>query len=143
MAEGGCCCCLVTSSVQLFATPWTVAHQPPISMRFPRQEYWSGLPFLLQGSILTPGLNSHLLHWQVDSLLLGHQRSPFCNISSIQFTHSVVSDSLRPHESQHARPPCPSPTHVHRVSDAIQPSHPLLSPSPPAPNSSQHQGLFQ
>ena len=34
-------------------------------------------------------------------------------------------------------------THAHRVSDAIQPSHPLLSPSPPAPNPSQHQGLFQ
>ena len=34
-------------------------------------------------------------------------------------------------------------THVHRVSDAIQPSHPLSSPSPPAPNSSQHQSLFQ
>ena len=34
-------------------------------------------------------------------------------------------------------------THVHRVSDAIQPSHPLLSPSPPAPNPSQHQSLFQ
>ena len=34
-------------------------------------------------------------------------------------------------------------THVHRVGDAIQPSHPLLSPFPPAPNSSQHQGLFQ
>ena len=34
-------------------------------------------------------------------------------------------------------------THVHRVGDAIQPSHPLLSPSPPAPNPSQHQGLFQ
>ena len=33
-------------------------------------------------------------------------------------------------------------THVHRVSDAIQPSHPLLSPSPPAPNPSQHQSLF-
>ena len=33
-------------------------------------------------------------------------------------------------------------THVHRVSDAIQPSHPLSSPSPPAPNPSQHQGLF-
>ena len=46
---------------------------------------------------------------------------------------------MRPHESQHARPPCPSstprvhPTHVHRVSDAIQPSHPLSSLSPPAP----------
>ena len=34
-------------------------------------------------------------------------------------------------------------THVRRVGDAIQPSHPLLSPSPPAPNPSQHQGLFQ
>ena len=34
-------------------------------------------------------------------------------------------------------------THVHQVSDTIQPSHPLLSPSPPAPNPSQHQGLFQ
>ena len=34
-------------------------------------------------------------------------------------------------------------THVHQVSDAIQPSHPLLSPSPPAPNLSQHQSLFQ
>ena len=34
-------------------------------------------------------------------------------------------------------------THVHRVDDAIQPSHPLSSPSPPAPNPSQHQGLFQ
>ena len=60
-----------------------------------------------------------------------------------------MSDSLRPHESQHARPPCPSPTPgVHpypcpRVGDAIQPSHPLSSPSPPAPNPSQHQGLFQ
>ena len=34
-------------------------------------------------------------------------------------------------------------THVHRVSDAVQPSHPLSSPSPPAPDDSQHQGLFQ
>ena len=60
-----------------------------------------------------------------------------------------MSDSLQPHESQHARPPCPSQTprvystHVHRVGDAIQPSHPLSSPSSPAPNPSQHQGLFQ
>ena len=36
-----------------------------------------------------------------------------------------------------------SQTHVHQVSDAIQPSHPLSSPSPPAPNASQHQTLFQ
>ena len=70
-------------------------------------------------------------------------------IRSDQISRSVVSNSLQPHESQHARPPCPSPTprvthtHVHRVSDAIQPSHPLSSPSPPAPNASQHQSLFQ
>ena len=69
--------------------------------------------------------------------------------SSVQFSHTVVADPLRPHEPHHARPPCPSPTpgstqtHVHRVSDAIQPSHPLSSPSRPAFNLSQHQGLFQ
>ena len=71
------------------------------------------------------------------------------DLSSVQFSRSVVSDSLRPHELQHTRPPCPSPTpeftqtHVHWVSDAIQPSHPLSSPSPPAFNLSQHQGLFK
>ena len=62
---------------------------------------------------------------------------------------SVVSDSMGPHGLQHTRLPCPSPsleltqTHVHWVGDAIQPSHPLSSPSPPAFNHSQHQGLFQ
>ena len=72
------------------------------------------------------------------------------SIRSDQISRSVMSDFLRPHELQHARPPCPSPTpgvhsdsHIHRVSDAIQPSHPLSSPSPPAPNPSQHQSLFQ
>ena len=41
-------CCLVTQlylTISLFAIPWTVAHQAPLSMGFPRQEYWSGLPF--------------------------------------------------------------------------------------------------
>ena len=42
----------------------------------------------------------------------------------------------------HQLPEC-TQTHVHRVGDAIQPSHPLSSPSPPAPNPSQHQSLFQ
>ena len=41
----------------------------------------------------------------------------------------------------HHQLPKSTQTHVHRVSDAIEPSHPLLSPSPPAPNPSQHQGL--
>ena len=43
----------------------------------------------------------------------------------------------------HHQLPESTQTHVHRVSDAIQPSHPLSSPSPPAPNPFQHQGLFQ
>ena len=66
-----------------------------------------------------------------------------------QFSRSVVSDSLRPHESQHARPPCPSPTPgVHSDSrPSSQWCHPAISssviPSPPAPNPSQHQSLFQ
>ena len=68
---------------------------------------------------------------------------------SVQFIRSVVSDSLWRHESQHARPPCPSPTpRIYPNSCPFsgwchQPSHPLSSPSPPAPNPSQHQGLFQ
>ena len=82
--------------------------------------------------------------------LSGSHISIYCFLSSVivQFSRSVMSDSSRPHELQHARPPCPSPTPiVHSnsrpsVSDAIQPSHPLLSPSP-APNPSQHQSLFQ
>ena len=68
---------------------------------------------------------------------------------NIQFSCSVMSDFLQPHELQYARPPCllPTPgvyskTHVHWVSNASQPSHPLSSPSPPAFNLSQHQGLF-
>ena len=69
--------------------------------------------------------------------------------SSVQFSRSVVSNSLRPHESQHPGLPVHhqlpefTQTHVHRVSDAIQPSHSLSSPSLPAPNPSQHQSLFQ
>ena len=73
----------------------------------------------------------------------------FVWISSVQFSLSGMSNSLRPHEPQHARPPCPSQlpeptqTHVHRFDDAIQPSHPLSFPSPPVCNLSQHKGLFQ
>ena len=42
------------SNVQFFVTPWTVAHQAPISMGFSRQEYWSGLPFPTAGDLLDP-----------------------------------------------------------------------------------------
>ena len=46
----------VLSGVRLFATPWTVAHQAPLSMKFSRQEYWSGLPFPPPGGLPDPGI---------------------------------------------------------------------------------------
>ena len=49
-----CSCC----RVQLFATLWTVAHQVPLSMGFVRQEYWSGLPFPLDGAVTVMSLQS-------------------------------------------------------------------------------------
>ena len=56
------------SCVRLFVTPWSIAYQAPPSMEFSRQEYWSGLHFLLQGIFPTQGSNLHLwclLHWHV------------------------------------------------------------------------------
>ena len=44
-------CCLVTKSYPTLATPWTVAHQAPLSMGFSRQEYWNGLPFSSPGNL--------------------------------------------------------------------------------------------
>ena len=64
------------SRVQLFATPWTVAHQAPLSMGFSRQEYWSGLPFLLQGIFPTQGSNPGLPHRRQTLYHLSHQGSP-------------------------------------------------------------------
>ena len=70
-------------------------------------------------------------------------------ISPVQFSRSVMSNSLQPHEPQHARPPCPSPTPgVHSNPCPLSWwCHPtissLSSPSPPALNLSQHQGLFK
>ena len=68
----------VLSHVQLFATLWTAAPQAPLSMGFPRQEYWSGLPFTPPGDLPDPGIKptspvSPAL--QVDSLPLSHQGS--------------------------------------------------------------------
>ena len=73
----------------------------------------------------------------------------YINISSVQSLGCV--NSLRPHGLHFSTPGFPihhklpelSQTHVHQVGDAVQPSHPLSSPSPPAFSFSQHQGLFQ
>ena len=89
----------------------------------------------LQGIFLTQGSNLGLPHCKQVLYCLSHQGSPNNVFSSVQFSHSVVSNSLRPHESQHARPPCPSPTpgvHSNSSIESVMPSshlflcHPLL-----------------
>ena len=138
----------IPPSIRVFSSEST------LHMRWPK--YWS---FSISPSKEHPGLLSFRMDW-LDLLavqgilksLLQHQNSKAsihqC-FSSVQISHSIVSNYLPPHESQHARPPCPSQlpeftqTHVHQVSDAIQPSHLLSSPSPPALSPSQHQSLFQ
>ena len=95
------------------------------------------------------GKNGHLhMYGWVTSLSIWNYHNTV-NWLSVEFSRSVVSDSLRPVNCStpglpvHHQLPELTQTHVHRVGDAIQPSHPLLSPSPPAPSPSQHQSLFQ
>ena len=57
------------SRVQLFATPWTVAYQAPLSMAFSRQEYWSGLPFPSPGDLPTPRIEPEIPALQADALI--------------------------------------------------------------------------
>ena len=96
-------------------------------MEFSKQEYWSELRFpspgdLLQGS--NPGLPhcGQILYWAI-------RKPP--NFKKFGLVQSVVSDSLRPHELQHAMPPCPSPTTgVHpNTCPLYQRCHPTISSS--------------
>ena len=56
------------SRVRFFATPWTGAHQAPLSMGFSREEYWSGLPFLSPGNLPDPGIEPRSPALQADAL---------------------------------------------------------------------------
>jgi len=56
------------SRIQLFATPWTVGHQAPLSMEFSRQEYWSGLPFPSPGFLPDSGIEPGSPALQADAL---------------------------------------------------------------------------
>ena len=104
----------VLSCVQLTAIPWTVARQAPRSSGFPRQEYWSGLPFPPPGHLPDPGiapvsLGSPAL---VDGFLTTSAASEAPGMGLV-FTsvwcvgHSVVSDSLQPHGLRPTRVLCP------------------------------------
>ena len=89
--------------------------------------------------------SSHLWHFDLGAPTKSNPNR-YSGIS-VQFSQSVMSDSLWSHGLQLAKLPCPSPTpklaqtHMHRVVDAVQPSHPMLSPFPPAFNLSQPSGF--
>ena len=79
----------VLSHVPLLGTPWTAARQNPLSMGFPPQEYWSGLPFPTLGDLPTQGFKPHLLcllHWLEYFLPRHHQFHPSWYIIVILFT---------------------------------------------------------
>ena len=59
-----------------FVTPWTAARQAPLSMGFPKQEYWSGLPFSPPGDLPDPGIEPRSPALQEDSFPLNHLGSP-------------------------------------------------------------------
>ena len=69
-------CVWTLGPVRLFANPRTVARHAPLSTRFPRQEYWSGLPCPPPWDLLTQGLNSGLLHCRQVLYHLSHQGGP-------------------------------------------------------------------
>ena len=69
------------SHVQLLATPWTVAHQTPVSMEFSKQEYWSVLPFPSSGDLPDPGIEPGSPALLEDSLLPKPPGKPFLFIT--------------------------------------------------------------
>ena len=121
-----------------------------------RPSWVTSTHFLLSHSAL-PFLRAHLSFWVSLGLISSHEglqllmtvTTLFTDISSVEFSQSVESDSLQPHGLNtpgfpvHHQLPELTQTQVHQVDDAMQSSHPLVSPSPPAFNLSQHQGLFQ
>ena len=150
------------------ANPWTT-HPARLLWDFPGKTTGVDCHFLLQRIFLTHGSDSCLLcllHWQVDSLSLNCRKAllkkqikdiywndPFLIPSLFSFSVISVAQSCptlcdpmnhsAPALPVHHQLPESTQTHVHWVGDAIQPSHPLLSLSPPALNLSQNQGLFK
>ena len=87
------CVCVRAQSCPTLCDPLTIVHQAPLSMRFSRQDYWNGLPFLLQGIFLTQGLNLHLpriLHWQADSSPLSHLGSSYTHTHTHTHTYTYT-----------------------------------------------------
>ena len=115
-------------------------------MRFSRQGYWSGLPFPSPGDLPNPGIEPGSPVLQADSLLTEPPGKPilfywFSSVAQSCPTLCNPMDCSTPSFPVYHQPLELAQTHVYQVCDAIQPSHPLSSPSPPAFNLAQQQGL--
>ena len=98
------------SHVWLLETTWTAASQAPLSMEFSRQNIGVGCHSLVQGIFPIPESNPGLPHCRQILYHLSCKGSLRMLTVSVQFSHPVMSDSLRLHGQHHTRPPCPSPT---------------------------------
>ena len=130
--------------VRLCAPPWTAAQQAPLSLGFSRQEHWSGLHFFLQ--CMKVKSESEVAQLCLFETAKDSRTATHLQFSSVAQSCPTLCDPMNcstPGLPVHHQLPEFPQTYVHPVGDAIQPSHPLSSPSPPAPNPSQHQGLFQ
>ena len=67
-----------------FVTPWTAAHQAPLSMGFPRQKYWNGLPFPFSGDLPSPETEPESPALQADSLLIEPPGKPSVHYSAMK-----------------------------------------------------------
>ena len=135
-------CILVTQSCLTLCNPMNCS--PPGSsihgILQARILEWVGSHSILQGIFLTRGLNPALLHCRQILYHLSHQ---FGSVAQSCPTLCNPMNRSMPGLPVHHQLPEFTQIHVHQLGDAIQPSHPQSSPSPPAPNPSQHQGLFQ
>ena len=77
---------VLVTQLCLFATPWAVAHQAPLSMEFSRQGYWSGLPFPSTGDLPDQGIEPGSPALQVDSLLSESQGKLYSLILPVSFS---------------------------------------------------------
>ena len=85
------------SRVWLFVTPWTVAHQAPLSMGFSRQQYRSGLPFPSPGDLPNPGRKPsllHLLNWQAKSLCTELSGKPTSFVSEVIYKPCQINQII-------------------------------------------------
>ena len=94
------CCAQSLSRVQLFTTPWVVAHQAPLSMELSKQEYWSKLPFPSPGDLPNPGIECGSPSLQADSLPFEppgkcHLRSPLPSLM-VPISSSIYLVSIFP-----------------------------------------------